>query len=275
MDLVRLLSKLSAIGGVQGSVTEEKKPDADGDGVPDWADKKPGKDDNESKSKANEDIFNVLKGLKAIQEESQEVNEAKCPECGHDPCNCDDHDHKDDKLDECGDMDTSPLTAMSDANGMPAGIVSIQPGGDAMEIGAQEPEQMQPEMPAQEAPTPRYTLTVQNGDSNLSMTTDVPDEIIHVMKLAGVPGKAEVKAAPAQPAGDQGQEKDVDEAWGNTPQATNEKEPRAYGDIRDWGMKGTGKGQEGSAARKPFGSGDNPMSETKMFEEYKQFKAGK
>lgn len=27
-------------------VEEEKKPDEDGDGVPDWADKKPGKDDN-------------------------------------------------------------------------------------------------------------------------------------------------------------------------------------------------------------------------------------
>ena len=29
--------------------TEKKKPDADGDGVPDWADKKPGKDDNADK----------------------------------------------------------------------------------------------------------------------------------------------------------------------------------------------------------------------------------
>lgn len=30
-------------------IAEAKKPDADGDGVPDWADKKPGKDDNEDK----------------------------------------------------------------------------------------------------------------------------------------------------------------------------------------------------------------------------------
>jgi hypothetical protein len=29
-----------------------KKPDADGDGVPDWADKKPGKDDNAGKKKS-------------------------------------------------------------------------------------------------------------------------------------------------------------------------------------------------------------------------------
>ena len=31
------------------ALTEKKKPDADGDGVPDWADKKPGKDDSKKK----------------------------------------------------------------------------------------------------------------------------------------------------------------------------------------------------------------------------------
>ena len=31
-------------------LNEEKKPDADGDGVPDWADKKPGKDDHEDEA---------------------------------------------------------------------------------------------------------------------------------------------------------------------------------------------------------------------------------
>jgi hypothetical protein len=39
----------------------EKKPDADGDGVPDWADKKPGKDDNED------------------DEEEEELEEAEAP----------------------------------------------------------------------------------------------------------------------------------------------------------------------------------------------------
>lgn len=33
------------------NIDEAKKPDADGDGVPDWADKKPGKDDNAGKKK--------------------------------------------------------------------------------------------------------------------------------------------------------------------------------------------------------------------------------
>jgi hypothetical protein len=35
------------------ALNEKKKPDADGDGVPDWADKKPGKDDNEGKKKGS------------------------------------------------------------------------------------------------------------------------------------------------------------------------------------------------------------------------------
>jgi len=35
------------------ALAEKKKPDADGDGVPDWADKKPGKDDNEGKKKGS------------------------------------------------------------------------------------------------------------------------------------------------------------------------------------------------------------------------------
>jgi hypothetical protein len=35
------------------ALSEKKKPDADGDGVPDWADKKPGKDDNAGKKKGS------------------------------------------------------------------------------------------------------------------------------------------------------------------------------------------------------------------------------
>lgn len=267
MDLVKLLSKLHAIGGMQGAMTEEKKPDADKDGVPDWADKKHGEDDTEDKKeKANEDIFNVLKGLQAIRE-------SKCPDCGHDPCDCEDHDH-DEKIDECG-MDMSPLTSMADANGMPAGAINVQQPTSPEVNMATDYDDATDAYPGQEnAPAeekPQFTLTIRNGESNLSMTTDTPDEIIHVMKLAGIPGKAEVKKA--EPAADQGKEKEVEEAWGNTPAATNEKEPTAYGDIRDWGRKGQGAGKPNYPGTKA--SGDNPMSEGVMFEEYKRFKAGK
>lgn len=58
-----------------GILKEEKKPDADGDGVPDWADKKPGKDDHADK---------------------EEVNEAKeCPKCDAAPCKCEDKEEMD------------------------------------------------------------------------------------------------------------------------------------------------------------------------------------
>ena len=45
------LDVLNAEISERGDIDEAKKPDADGDGVPDWADKKPGKDDNAGKGK--------------------------------------------------------------------------------------------------------------------------------------------------------------------------------------------------------------------------------
>ena len=46
----------------EGKKSSKKKPDADGDGVPDWADKKPGKDDNADKKTSGK------KGMSAKQE---------------------------------------------------------------------------------------------------------------------------------------------------------------------------------------------------------------
>jgi hypothetical protein len=118
------------------------------------------------------------------------------------------------------------------------------------------------QLPQQE-PTDRYTLNIQRGDKNLNVTTDSPEELMMIMKLAGVNGVATV-----------GQEVATEE-FANTPDATKEREPRAYGDIRDWGFKGTGRGQPGSALNKPAGQGDNPLSEQAMLEEYRRFKQGK
>jgi hypothetical protein len=277
MDLVKLLSKLQAIGGMPGAMTEEKKPDADKDGVPDWADKADGKDDSEDKKeKANEDIFNVLKGLKAIQEASLEEDDVEegnefsgaltaAKAAGKEEFEVGGKKYK---VNECGEMEMSPFTA-------PDAGIEMQP---MSAIQAELPddehgEEMSPEV---EEEKPSYTLSIQNGDSNLNMTTDIPDEIIHIMKLAGVQGKAEVKKSAPSPEGEEaGEEKEVDEAWGNTPAATNEKEPKAYGDIRDWALKGTGKGKPGYGDRRAPGQGDNPMNESTMFAEYKKFKAGK
>jgi hypothetical protein len=257
MDLVNLLSKLQAIEvqetkelkGGQKQLDKDKDGDIDGD---DFA---------HMRKQKNEDIFNVLKGLKAIQEgpededdgneEQERVFEAsdKCDDCGevHEGA-CDKN-----TMEECGHMEMSPLT-------------NPTAGYDMAPMAAMA-QQAQPEMAEEK---PMFSLTISNGDNNLTMMTDVPEEIMHVMKLAGVGAKAEVKKAP-----EQGQEKEVEEAWANTPDATKEREPHAYGDIRDWGRKGTGKGQPGSALNKPFGQGDNPLSEQVMMDEYRQFKQGK
>lgn len=60
-----LLDKLTQLS----QVDEEKKPDADGDGVPDWADKKPGKDDHEDKKEKKDKVDEAI----AIQADGQEA----------------------------------------------------------------------------------------------------------------------------------------------------------------------------------------------------------
>jgi hypothetical protein len=261
MDLVNLLSKLQAIEVQETKelVGGQKKLDKDKDGDID-------KDDfAHMRKQKNEDIFNVLKGLKAIQEgpededegneEQERVFEAsdKCDDCGevHEGA-CDKS-----KVEECGDMEMSPLT-------------NPTAGYDMAPMSAMA-QQAEPEMAAEpEEAKPMFTLTVTNGENNLTMRTDVPEEIMHVMKLAGVGAKAEFKKAEPE-----GQEKEVEEAWANTPDNTNEREPKPYGDIRDWGFKGTGKGQPGYGDRRAPGQGDNPLAETAIMNEYKSFKAKK
>jgi hypothetical protein len=172
------------------------------------------------------------------------------------------------KVNECGDYpesgQMSPMTMTGQEQphmGIPAEVMAQIAGQE------QGPEMAQPEMAAPEAPM--YTLTVRNGENNLTMTTDVPDEIMHVMKLAGVNKGAEVtkKETPA------GGEQEVEESgYENTPDNTKARDPQAFGDIRDWGQKGTAKA---STHYTPAQSGDNPMNEQRMFEDYKNFKAGK
>jgi hypothetical protein len=63
---------------------KKKKPDADGDGVPDWADKHPGKDDADFEkkiAKATPDqktkfIKTITKGIKDLTEKEGKLNEA-------------------------------------------------------------------------------------------------------------------------------------------------------------------------------------------------------
>lgn len=372
MNFESILRKLNAIGGVQGSVTETKKPDDDKDGIPNWADDK--------KDKANEDIMKVMRGLHAIQE----AEDDKCPECGKshegdcaveeskkpdadkdgipDWADKDDEEkveegvmdkvkafgkkaldtlgHPDDEemikdlqrkagvpvtgkkpgqdevkesgfnkdgsyntsddeanefddkqaddeeesmkesdysslrqlagIQECGDMEMSPMTIVG---GEPQMGVNPAMPAEVPTIGAQqqaEPEMAQ--MAEPQAPAATYTLSIRNGENNLQMTTDVPDEIIHIMKLAGINKGAQVSQKPT---GDNaGDEQKTDEAFGNTPAQTNEPNPRLMGDINNWSQKGTGKGKPEYPGTTV--SGDNPMHEAlEMVLEYRKFKTSK
>jgi hypothetical protein len=229
MDLINVLKRLNAI-----SEESNKKPDADKDGVPDWADKKPGADDTESsdKKKANEDIMNVMRGLKAIQETEE--------------------------LDECGDMEMPP--SMGSTGEMSPLSIAMSGDSDA----EQEPEAV--EIPGQTGAKDRYTLSITKADgTTLNATTDVPEELAALMKAVGMGGTAAV--AQAQ----QGSE-EVEEEFGNTPNATKERDPRLHGQTKDWGLPGTGAGKPNYPGTKA--SGDNPMAES-MFKEYLKFKSGK
>lgn len=333
-------------------VDEAKKPDADGDGVPDWADKKPGADDK--KEKANEDIYNVMKSLRSIHEaslEEEEVEEGnefsgeldaarkagktefevggkkytvkETSETGDFSATDEVAEGAMDKLKQFGKKvldkvapgdedllkdlqknmglpqtgkkpepvkESEALAAMRRLAGMP-----VQECGMDMPMGAEmspmssvsdmatpvqvignpqaEPEttmQTDLEMATPAEAKPKFTLTIQNGDSSLNMTTDMPEEIIHIMKLAGIQGQS--KSEKQVP--EQGAEKAVEESgYENTPDATNARDPQAFGDIRDWGKKGTGHAKSSYPGTRA--SGDNPMSEQAMMEDYKHFKAGK
>jgi hypothetical protein len=146
------------------------------------------------------------------------------------------------KVNECGDdMAMNPMTAMSADMGAPTETKD------------------------------RYTLTITKADgSTLNATTDMPDDIAQLIKLAGIPGTTSVSNTPVPPEKPEGE---VEEAYGNTPAQTQEREPRSFGDTKNWGLPGTANAP---VRYTPPQQGDNPMKEeVGMFEEYKVFKESK
>ena len=255
MDLSRLMSRLAAIGGMQGSVTEAEEEKCSDCGKVHEGDcaveegKKPDFIDADNDGNKKEPMSDALDDKEEVKETdalSAMRKLAGITECGE----------------EYSDMSPMSVTGTEEPSiGVPAQVMSM----DA-----------EPSIEGDATPKAKYTLSIQNGENNLSMTTDMPDEIIHIMKLAGVNKDAEVtKTAAPEEEQSEDPKKEVEEDYGNTPSQTNEREPKAYGDIRDWGMKGTGAGKPGSAMNKPSGQGDNPLGEQAMMEAYKKFKAGK
>lgn len=156
------------------------------------------------------------------------------------------------KVNECGEMPMD-MGAMSP--------LSMADGGDheddtAMSMG----------VPTAPEAKDRYTLSITKADgTTLNATTDVPDELAALMKAVGMGGTSSV--APAQDSPEE-----VEEEFGNTPDATKERDPRLHGQTKDWGLPGTGAGKPNYPGTRA--SGDNPMAES-MFKEYLNFKSGK
>ena len=86
-----MLDVLNAEIAERSDIAEKKKPDDDGDGVPDWADKKPGEDDHAKKdSKGGKGLSakqkKLPKGLQAAIAKKKKTNEAadgKMPSKAH------------------------------------------------------------------------------------------------------------------------------------------------------------------------------------------------
>ena len=340
-SLQNLIQRLTAIGQVteaeekcskcnctpcecddKDKVDEAKKPDADKDGIPDWADKDEEKVDEGAMDKlkqlgkqafdklgggseedlikdlqkkagvpqtgkkpddkeVNETALNLLRRYAGIQEtkiEEDDVEEGNefsgalkaAKDAGKEEFEVAGKKYK---VNECGDYpesgQMSPMTMTGQEQphmGIPAEVMAQM---SAPEMSEPEAPHMEVPMAEPEAPKATYTLNISNGDNNLSMTTDVPDEIIHIMKLAGVNKGAEVtkKETPAD-----GEQEVEESGYENTPDNTNARDPQAHGDIRDWGQKGTANAKTHYT---PAQSGDNPMNEQRMFDDYKNFKAGK
>jgi hypothetical protein len=308
-SLQNLIQRLSAIGQVneeaeekctdcskahegECAVEESKKPDADKDGIPDWADKKDDKEEVDEgamdKLKAfgkkaldtlghgdDEDLIKDMQKKAGVPQTGKKPEEKEVKEsaldllrryAGIQEATIDDVE----EVNECGmEMpmgDMSPMSSVPNGEphmGIPAQVMA------QMAAPEQGPEMAQPQVGEPPAPKATYTLNITNGDNNLSMTTDVPDEIIHIMKLAGVNKGADVSKKEVP----QGGEQEVEESgYENTPDNTRARDPQAHGDIRDWGKKGTANA---STHYTPAQSGDNPMNEQRMFQDYKNFKAGK
>jgi len=125
-----------------------------------------------------------------------------------------------------------------------------------------------------------YQLTIQTPTKIITMQTTDPEDVVKLMQLSGQSVVSHEIVAIDSPEEmdseydeDEGEEHEVEEEYQNTPANTKERQPRVHGDITDFGAPGTGRGQKGSAANKPYGSGDNPLTFEGLKESYGKFKS--
>jgi hypothetical protein len=142
-DIDETIARLSKLAGLSEA---GKKPDADKDGIPDWADKNP------HKKGGDED----------------RIDEEACATCHKDPCECEDVTETVEEsveLDECGvDM---MMGGMPEYGSMPELTMS--------DIDGSTPEQKD-----------EYNLSIRTPTKTMTFVTDNPEEIIKVLRASGV-----------------------------------------------------------------------------------------
>lgn len=133
--------------------------------------------------------------------------------------------------------------------------------------------------------TTQYNLTINKDGEALTLTTTDPDSLKRIMSLAGI-NVAQAEVSPCG-CGESLEEVEIEEAsdrFANSVAGAGGA-MRVVGDTVEFGLKGTGSGKPGSALRKPFGMGDNPLAdkdleeakvpmieEDNMLKEYAEFK---
>lgn len=166
------------------------------------------------------------------------------------------------------------------------------------------------QQPMQQEEKERYSLTITSKDRTITVSTTDPEDVLHMMKLGGmdIDSHEITPLGSAVPAGgieievpvthmddmedmlggeeheeeesdeEEEEEHEVEEAkepFGNSPATTNNFQPRIVGNTEDFGMEGTGEGNDQYGKRRAPGQGDNPMGWEDMEESYKSFKAQK
>lgn len=157
-------------------LAEAKKPDADGDGVPDWADKKPGKDDKEE---VEESFMDKIKaGAKAVGKaitgpDDEELLQKLEKETGG----------KRPEKKEPADVKESAVEAMRRLSGQISECGMMSDTASPMSGGQDE-----------EGVMSINTSSSSNGNKNVTITADgkQANQLLQMLKLAGLGGMGDV-----------------------------------------------------------------------------------
>lgn len=126
------------------SIEEAKKPDEDGDGVPDWADKKPGEDDHEEKEEVSEaTVCETCNEAECSCEEETLEEATVCETCNEAECSCEEETLEEmEVVSEAPTMDTTQLITVMKLAGLSEEAINkklTEWANSAPEAAEQEP----------------------------------------------------------------------------------------------------------------------------------------